>query len=211
MQDTKARAAAEGLLTFREYAESTGVSYESVRKKVENHQKIYEQNRKTLDILKREAEADPEDEEKRRRYEFLADTVKEQKRFCEGVVQIGGAKYLDEAARTYLDRQRKETVLAVPDTHTKEALAISKGEADALRKKVIDLQEMLLQERTAKLEDLKSADNETIENIIKRLDDQARQIDANKAEIKALQDRIGELTEEVQKSRKKGIFGRYRA
>lgn len=223
----KEARATEGLRTLREYADISGISYEAVRKKVETHLRRYALKSPKMAAAKiGETFGNEIPEEEAKEFEEL-------KAFYNGVIEINGTKYLDEAAQAYLDRQRRETVVTVPDRDSKAALQVVKEESEALRRQILNLQESLLNERTEKLEDLKATDRTAIEDatarlkklenrvdriaeIIDKIDEDQTRLDilltaaqeAEKADFQALSERIDNLYTDVLKSRKRGLFGR---
>lgn len=239
----KEARATEGLRTFREYAEISGTSYEAVRKKVETHSRRYEIARDrlrnaeaSLNYLKGKADAaaDPGAREQYQgeleKAEMICKEARAEyetvKAFYDGVKEIGSTKYLNEAAQAYLDRQKRETVVTVPDRDSKAALQVAKEESEALRRQILNLQEALLTERTGKLQDLQEADRSAAEDAKKRIqwlesrvkvlaeevEDLQNEVEAlqitKKAEYDRLTERIDNLYNEVLKNRKRGLFGR---
>lgn len=218
-------ARVDGLRTFREYAQLSGISYEAVRKKVEAQRAVYDRNKAAAQDYKRMLEKDPDNENLKMQYNALKDAMESRKAIAEGVITIDGTKYLTEAAQAYLDQQREGRVILQPDNHAREALAVVQSEAEALRKRVIDLQETVLKSQTAELEDLKengSAERiRELEALVEKQGERInlltedngrilRELEANKADFKALTERLDNLYTEVLKSRKKGLFGRYK-
>lgn len=255
----KEARAMEGMRTFREYGERSGISYEAVRKKVENHQKNYRANRLKLETAISELNMKlqivqkyiSDAEEKGESQEYidglrlkLSDLDKQiieaRERlnllngFYNGVLtDENNVKYLNEAAQAYLDQQRKESVVTVPDRDSKAALKVAQDENEMLRRQIVKLQEALLTERTGKLQDLQEADRSASEDMAARLDkleERAQKIERNieliadqqetlfqdlealqitkKTDYDRLTERIDDLYTEVLKTRKRGIFGR---
>lgn len=218
-------ARTDGLRTFREYAQLSGVSYEAVRKKVEACKTAYEKAQALYAYTKNQLERDPDNENLKIKFDAVSNDMETRRKVAEGVVTIGNTKYLTEAAQAYLDQQREGRVIVQPDNHAKEALAVVQSEAEALRKRVIDLQETVLKSQTAELEDLKengSAERiRELEALVEKQGERInlltedngrilRELEANKADFKALTERLDNLYTEVLKSRKKGLFGRYK-
>lgn len=248
----KEARAMEGMRTFREYGERSGISYEAVRKKVENHQKNYRANRLKLETAISELNMKlqivqkyiSDAEEKGESQEYidglrlkLSDLDKQiieaRERlnllngFYDGVLtDENNVKYLNEAAQAYLDQQRKESVVTVPDRDSKAALKVAQDENEMLRRQIVKLQEALLTERTGKLQDLQEADRSAVVDAEKRIqwlesrvkvlaeevEDLQNEVEAlqitKKTDYDRLTERIDDLYTEVLKTRKRGIFGR---
>lgn len=154
-------------LTYRQYAEAEGISYEAVRKKIERN--------KYSPILKE----------------------------GRGIKTIGNKKYLTPEAQDFLSEKTRGKNIIKPDPETISQLSLVRSENEDLKTQIVALKSAL-----SVFENLqKSADYQKLEE---RVTDLSAQIDAKNAEIKALQEAVEKITEEMQKPRKRGIFSRLR-
>ena len=116
-------------------------------------------------------------------------------------------KLLTPEAQDYLSEKGRKYMLQ-KDPETLKQLEKVNAENEILRQKVIELQSALsVYER---LQIGTSVPQEEHQKLAERVDALSTDLSAKNAEIKALQQKLDEVVEEIKKPRKRGIFGRFR-